>query len=438
MALTTCLEWTQEKKLQNYFGGKQFSLLNKVTAQSIPRDLLAGCNDQGPALILVHCGNRVLGAHIREGFQQNRKVPIVIFFFHETTISECKIGCHKTSYLFVDNNKDYRIPEFCIHLGRQELIINANTMEKLGLPQEEALSIQECGVFRIEDILSERRMKNVTELRESLLSAIRTYQPYGNLVHQMRILLLGPTGAGKSSFVNSVKSVFQGRVTHQVLVGSDPSGTSKMYRTYSIKEGKDGNLLPFILCDSMGLCEEGEGLHMDDIVSILKGHVPDRYQFNHTKPITPGHSDYINNPSLKDRIHCVAFVLDANSVEHLSHEMMAKIKQIRRDVIKCGVVHMALLTNVDSLDLITENDLVDIHKCVPVKSKVHTVHKELGFALSDILVVSNYSSEWELYSPKDVLILSVLREMLWAADDYLEDLTCDDEGIGPLASGYSS
>lgn len=60
------------------------------------------------------------------------------------------------------------------------------------------------------------------------------------------------------------------------------------------------------------------------------------FQFNSTKPITPGHSNYIDNPLLKDRIHCVALVFDINSVEHLSRDMMAKIKKIRRELIKCG------------------------------------------------------------------------------------------------------
>ncbi|XP_037356187.1 interferon-induced protein 44 [Talpa occidentalis] len=421
MAVTTCLTWTQEKRLQNYFGGKQFSLLYKATCQGFyHHGLFDKCYDQGPALIVVYSGDHVIGAYMPVGLK-NERVPIIAFALQETEISECKIGSH----FFSNSCRNIGPSEFNIDLSNKKVNMHAETIKKLGLPQCNAISIEECEAFRLEDILSERRMKYVTELRKQLLSEIRTYKPYGNLVHQARILLLGPTGAGKSSFINSVKSIFRGHVTQQVLVGSDPGGTSKKYRTYSIKDGEDGNLLPFMLCDSLGLGEEGEGLCTDDIVSILKGHIPDRYQFIPTKPIAPGHGDYINNPSLKDRIHCVAFVLDAKSVEHLSHEMTAKIKQIRSDMIKYGVVHLALLTNVDNLDLITENDLVDIQKCVPVKSKVQAVHRVLGFALSDILVVSNYSSTWELDSVRDVLILSVLREMLWAADDYLEDLPCE-------------
>ncbi|EPY85592.1 hypothetical protein CB1_000366002 [Camelus ferus] len=174
-------------------------------------------------------------------------------------------------------------------------------------------------------------MEGVIELKEKLLSAIRTYKPYGDLVHQTRILLLGPIGAGKSSFLNSVKSIFRGHVTNQALVGSYTCGTSDKYRTYFINDGKNADTLPFILCDSLGLSETEEGLCMGDIPYILKGHIADRY-------------------------------------------------------------------------------------------KLEAVHRELGFPPSNIFVVRNYTSEWELEPVMDVLILSALRHMLWAADDFLEDL----------------
>lgn len=40
------------------------------------------------------------------------------------------------------------------------------------------------------------------------------------------------------------------------------------------------------------------------------------------------------------------------------------------DLFGIDVVHVVLLTHVDTLDLITKADLIDIYKCVPVKLKV--------------------------------------------------------------------
>jgi len=46
-----------------------------------------------------------------------------------------------------------------------------------------------------------------------------------------------------------------------------------------VKDGREGKPLPFVLCDTMGLEEQsGAGLDIDDISSILQGHVPDRYK----------------------------------------------------------------------------------------------------------------------------------------------------------------
>ncbi|XP_052034918.1 interferon-induced protein 44-like isoform X3 [Apodemus sylvaticus] len=300
--------------------------------------------------------------------------------------------------------------------------ISPGIRKMLRLPDHnDVTSIQECEAFRCDELLDERMTRGVAVLHSNLLQALRNYKPYGDLVQQTRILLLGPTGAGKSSFVNSVKSVFRGCITHQALVGCDENGISDKYRTYSIMSKDNSGPLPFVLCDSLGLCENA-GLHTADVGHILKGHTPDRYEFDSMKPITPKHPNYIHDPLLKDRIHCVVFVFDINCFELLSCELVAKIKQIRRDLIKRGILHLALLTHVDSLDRITKADLIDIYNYRPVKSKLEVFHKVFGFALSDTLVVSNYDSEWQLDPVKDMLILSALEEILYTANEFLEDL----------------
>ncbi|KAM9691247.1 LOW QUALITY PROTEIN: interferon-induced protein 44 [Dama dama] len=394
MAVATRLTWRQEKKLQNYFGEKQFSLLYKASVHGFSTNsLLKICSEQVPTLTVVYSEDQIVGAYMQKNYGEGNYL-ITVFVFQEITITDCKVGPFKLRMLF---------DEDCY--GNRE----------------------DCEVFRCEDLLDKRRMNGITELKESLLCAIRNYVPYGGLVNKIRILLLGPVGAGKSSFVNSVKSIFRGHVTNQALVGSNPTGTSEKNRTYFIKDAKDNNTLPFILCDSMGLSEK-EGLDMGDIPYILEGHFPDRYQCNSSKLMPKGIGNHTGCPLLEDRVHCVAFVFNANSVEQLSNQMVKRIKRIQRELIKSDVVH-GMLTHVDTLDLITKADLIDIYKCVPVKLKLEAVHRKLGFALSDIFVVSNYTSEWELEPVIDVLILSALKEMLWAADDFLENLPLENTEI---------
>lgn len=51
------------------------------------------------------------------------------------------------------------------------------------------------------------------------MSYIKSYTPINRSVSKARVLLLGPIGAGKSSFYNSVNSVFRGHVTSQAISG---------------------------------------------------------------------------------------------------------------------------------------------------------------------------------------------------------------------------
>lgn len=46
---------------------------------------------------------------------------------------------------------------------------------------------------------------------------MKSYKPRNQDVNHLRILFLGPVGAGKSSFINSIDSVLQGRVTGRGL-----------------------------------------------------------------------------------------------------------------------------------------------------------------------------------------------------------------------------
>lgn len=49
-----------------------------------------------------------------------------------------------------------------------------------------------------------------------MLESVKSYKPQNKQVTHLRILLHGPVGAGKSSFINSVDSVFKDRVTGRV------------------------------------------------------------------------------------------------------------------------------------------------------------------------------------------------------------------------------
>lgn len=58
------------------------------------------------------------------------------------------------------------------------------------------------------------------------LNFAKQYEPNNADVQHLRILLHGPVGAGKSSFINSVDSVLRGKITGRALTDGNMDGRS--------------------------------------------------------------------------------------------------------------------------------------------------------------------------------------------------------------------
>uniref|UniRef100_A0A8C4SVJ1 G domain-containing protein n=1 Tax=Erpetoichthys calabaricus TaxID=27687 RepID=A0A8C4SVJ1_ERPCA len=227
-----------------------------------------------------------------------------------------------------------------------------------------------------------------SRVKNELLEDIRNYETLTESVEEPRILLIGQIGSGKSSFFNSVNSVFRGHVIQQAGSGHGETSMSKWYRTYPVHDGKGGKKLPFALCDTMGLEREEneEGIHKDDIISVIKGHVPDLYEFNPKEPITKNDTRYRHAPGLGDKVHCVVFVIDADKLSLIDN------------ILQQNSLFYSLFFQVTQLGQI------------------------LGVTVSAISLVKNYSSGTELDQNVDILILKALQQMLRATDACLDEM----------------
>ncbi|KAK2906929.1 hypothetical protein Q8A67_005914 [Cirrhinus molitorella] len=251
---------------------------------------------------------------------------------------------------------------------------------------------------------------------------IRKYKSLMTSVSQVRILMIGPVGAGKSSFFNSINSIFMGRITSKAMSGSAGTSLTTQFRTYPVKDGRQGRLLPFVLCDTMGLEEQsGAGLDIEDITSILQGHVPDHYKFNPITPFQPNEQKASRPASLQEKIHCVVYVIDATKIALMSDKLQEKLTTIRKKVNSLGIPQMVLMTKVDEACPLVEENLQSLYLSSYIKSKVQEVSSWLGVPVSCVLLVKNYSQELELELNCDVLLLTALQQMLNFADDYLDD-----------------
>ncbi|KAM9384423.1 interferon-induced protein 44 isoform 3-T4 [Pholidichthys leucotaenia] len=275
-----------------------------------------------------------------------------------------------------------------------------------------------------------RNMEWTEERKTSLMEMISSYRPSCEDVAQARVLLLGPVGSGKSSFISSVQSVFNGRVTNRAMVGSFASSFTKKLQTFSIRHQKRGDVTGLVLCDMMGLTTEGmSGLTLHDILSVIKGHVPEGHKFSPDQPVSSSETvGYVKRPSLQDKIHCVAFVVDASKVMTNATGLSITFKKLREHISDLGVHQVVLLTHVDQICSETAKDATNVYKSRIIQDMMKKTADLLGMSTSYIVPVKNYSSELDVDVNTDVLILSAVDHILQYADLYFQDSTPKNTG----------
>ncbi|KAK6183191.1 hypothetical protein SNE40_010718 [Patella caerulea] len=238
-------------------------------------------------------------------------------------------------------------------------------------------------------------------------------------VKQSRILLVGSVGAGKSSYFNTINSIFRGHVTCQASTGSAEHSLTTIYRCHQLRN--DSAYLKFRLCDTRGL-EDTQGIDPGDLTAMLDGHVPDRYTFNPFSPITPDSPGYIKTPTVNDKIHCVAFVIDSTSVDVMNESILSKFKLVQKLANQRGIPQVIVLTKVDQIELDVEEDLTKLLYSSRVAYVVDQVAQLIGLPRGHVLPVKNYEKETELNETVDRFALLSLQQMLRFADDYMYEL----------------
>ncbi|XP_014878799.1 interferon-induced protein 44-like [Poecilia latipinna] len=258
----------------------------------------------------------------------------------------------------------------------------------------------------------------------NVLQYLKNFRPQSEEANHIRVLLYGPVGAGKSSFINSVNNVLQGRMTHEALASSTTSDQSftKIYQTYKIKKEGRGNFYPFVFNDIMGLEDgHGRGVRTDDIKLALKGHVKEGYKFNPVSSLSDGDPGYISSPSISDRVHVLVCIYDANAPQ-MNQSVLQKMREIREAASELGIPQLAILSHVDKACGETERDLKNVYKSKHLKRKMGDFSSSLGIPMNCILPVKNYSLEIQLNSDINALILSALKLMVDFGDDYADKL----------------
>ncbi|KAL3872712.1 hypothetical protein ACJMK2_035918 [Sinanodonta woodiana] len=145
------------------------------------------------------------------------------------------------------------------------------------------------------------------------------------------------------------------------------------------------------------------------------------FQFDGSSPLCTETPGFIHNPRIKDKVHCVMFIIDSSTVDVIHKSILDRIKDMQKRLIQRGVPQTVILTKVDKVSEIVEADVSKVFQCENVKDVVDKVHQTLGIPRSNIFPIKNYEHETELDQNINILALQALRQVLGFANDYLEN-----------------
>ncbi|KAM8725341.1 interferon-induced protein 44-like [Acanthopagrus schlegelii] len=252
----------------------------------------------------------------------------------------------------------------------------------------------------------------------SVLQFVKNYKPHVEGQH-IRILLYGPAGAGKSSFINSVQSILRGRMYTQALadnIGHD--SFTKRYTTYKIQKEDPQSFYPFVFSDIMGL-EPIKGVDVDDVKLALKGRVMDGYRFNPESKLSEDDQFYNNSPDDNDKVHVLVCVVPANTVSQMNYKIVRKIRDIRMEASALDIPQVAIVTKIDEACPEIKEDLQNVYKVKYMKEKMEQISIQVGIPMKSIFPVKNYHDEINLNSDIDSLILSAMTHIITAGEDHV-------------------
>ncbi|KAL3873826.1 hypothetical protein ACJMK2_036911 [Sinanodonta woodiana] len=243
----------------------------------------------------------------------------------------------------------------------------------------------------------------------------------------MNILLLGQVGAGKSSIVNTITSIFEDHASHKV---ESTGGVHSVTRVYQIRSST-GTDLAFRLCDTKGI-ENGETIRTEDIQRMIDGEKLDmepsepsydgsyRSKLQYWKDKLFGFARWMRGwifrvkaLDINKRVYCVVYVIDASSLD-IIHETVENYFKDCRKLMKQngGIPEIVLLTKADVCSNAVKGDLKAISYCPDIKNVVQKVMDKFGFYENQIFPVVNMLKDVRVRRETSILFLMALRQML--------------------------
>ncbi|XP_036430226.1 interferon-induced protein 44-like [Colossoma macropomum] len=325
--------------------------------------------------------------------------------------SGCRLQC-----VYGKHTVDKRFTTFTLNINN----VQKEDEGKYTLKLTNKAGTASCSAMVIVEI---KEWRTIEWKQDPMIRKIRDFKIKNEEVRELRFLLHGPIGAGKSSIINTIKSIFEEHQFINCLAASDSDATgtsfTTKYQKFSI------GTLPFAFYDVMGLEKDNKdgrskGARSDDIINALKGHIPDDYEFKDNYPMSKENVNYISDPTLNNKIHCLVSVIAADKVSIMDNEVIQKMKDIRAEASKLGIPQLVFVTKMDKVCVLAREDLTKTFQSKKIKEKMEECSTKLGVPMNCTFPMKNYHEETKMNEKLNCLVLEAFTQAVESANDYVK------------------
>ncbi|XP_064187424.1 interferon-induced protein 44-like isoform X4 [Anguilla rostrata] len=206
----------------------------------------------------------------------------------------------------------------------------------------------------------------------------------------------------------------------------EQQNNARHFQSFPIRRRGESGDQPtaLVLCDAMGLgTGDMTGLTLHDVLAVIKGHSPEGHKFSSDQALRAETVGYVKKPSAREKMHCVAFVVDATKINSYGKGMGFTFQQLREHISDLGVHQVALLTHVDQLCPQSAHDITKVYRSRLVQHTMEKAAALLGMSMSYIVPVKNYSCEMDVDEHTNTLLLCAVQHILQYVELYFQDLT---------------
>lgn len=447
-------------EIQTKLNGKQFRLLYDGEEDGLnAKTFHERCDGKGPTLTILHGKhNTWFGGYTEASWSPGKnkakadKKAFLLYKFEDDK-SECKFltikdqytskaitcspilgptfGCSKLGNFqtydlqtFKDGDNTLKFKDGLVTLngklkfGESYELEDKNTKDELDNINSGTLIVKQIQVFQVVDLKISLpwREKLTDERAYKIRTIIERLQPPKELpLFYYNILLIGMINAGKSSFVNTLATVFQRSVRHCAIARDFESSVTNEVNAYvlSTKQGAD---LCIRLFDIRGF-EDARG-YDQELTLLLDGRLPVGYKFKDQPPQT--FEENLADAHISNEIHLVCFVMGNCDADSFSPDIQQKIKDIQKAINQKGLPMVAVVTKLDEAYPEIQKDASEVFNSFQAFEALQKITKLLGIQQNQTFAVVNYVGEERNDKEKDSLALQALHTMVKLIREHLQ------------------